>query len=1130
MKLQKLKIRNIASIEDAEIDFEKTPLSDSELFLITGKTGSGKSTILDAICLALYASTPRLENTKMQGATKDKDQKVTVSDPRQLLRRNTGEGYVRLTLTGTDRVPYEAEWAVRRARGNASGNLQAKSWTLKDLSTNTSYTKDADIRSVMASAIGLTFEQFCRTTMLAQGEFTRFLNSDDKDKAAILEKITGVNVYSEIGAAIYNITSEKLALYKEAQLRADSIEIPSDEEIKNLEDEQQRYSLQHQEMEKERQEITKKISWLQQYNDVLTLVSEAKAAVEKAKEQKESEEYKIGSKLVSDWNESADARDQYVSLLDAEAEKRRLEAKMQFCKEEFGLLRGACEWEAGMLAGAKEALAELQAEADKSSAYVGLYQNEQTVSAYLNSLSLAQAYIIDQTNRLSKLTEALQSAAQRKDEEQRLYNQEEARFNAANEELKAAEVQLEEYGLPSYRKSFDEHTKKSNMLTEASADMAAYSLALSAKDETQGQIDSIQKSICEKQMEHAAAKLLTDKAEVAKNVAFEICEKQKAGIDDWAKAVRATLSINDECPVCRHKVEVLPTDEEVDRIYAIAYDSYRKALDAYEESSCKSNKLAAELLAFKQQLNGLQETQKRNDDRVQKCRLSAASSLKALELELAEGVEDVIAGLINETKNVLKEIRAKIGVGEQLERAVTLKRNSLDSLRKVKDEAFAALENAKKKENDADRLISAANAVISEKKCRVKEMFAALEDLLAGYDCIDIDWHEKPAAYQEELHRLAGLYAELQKKVIEEAQNVQHIQTEYDSLIDVAAQISREIPEWGDVVSMPKARMDNPVRKANSILAEGKTCKAQLEEVIMRLHQCNAAIDEFLGNQQDIDRERLVELSKLALSQITDVNNRLEKIRTEAATAQTKLDEHNRSMSTIIADQPQFKEDESKDVLETLLAARTDELRVLSENKGAIEEKLKQISENKQKVGHLQEEINLCRSEWEKWDRLNSHFGDSTGAKFRKIAQSYVLANLIRAANAYMKTLSDRYTLAVEPGEFVIMVEDARQGYAKRAVSTISGGESFLVSLSLALALSDIGHTLAVDILFIDEGFGTLSGEHLMNAIGTLKTLHRKSGRKVGIISHVEELKEKIPVQIRVEQEGNSSKSTIKIV
>ena len=140
------------------------------------------------------------------------------------------------------------------------------------------------------------------------------------------------------------------------------------------------------------------------------------------------------------------------------------------------------------------------------------------------------------------------------------------------------------------------------------------------------------------------------------------------------------------------------------------------------------------------------------------------------------------------------------------------------------------------------------------------------------------------------------------------------------------------------------------------------------------------------------------------------------------------------------------------------------------------------------------------------------------------------MANLIRAANSYMKTLSEKYTLAVDPGEFVIMVEDASQGFARRATSTISGGESFLVSLSLALALSDIGHTLAVDILFIDEGFGTLSGEPLVRAIETLRTLHRKSGRKVGIISHVDELKSKVPVQIQVAQESASSKSTITIV
>ena len=161
---------------------------------------------------------------------------------------------------------------------------------------------------------------------------------------------------------------------------------------------------------------------------------------------------------------------------------------------------------------------------------------------------------------------------------------------------------------------------------------------------------------------------------------------------------------------------------------------------------------------------------------------------------------------------------------------------------------------------------------------------------------------------------------------------------------------------------------------------------------------------------------------------------------------------------------------------------------------------------------------------------MSQHIGDSTGSKFRKIAQSYVLSSLIRSANSYMNTLTDRYTLKVIPGTFVITIEDAYQGFVSRAVSTISGGESFLVSLSLALALSDIGQRLSVDILFIDEGFGTLSGEPLQNAVNTLRTLHTKAGRRVGIISHVEELKNKNLVQILVEQDGNnSSKSIIKI-
>ena len=175
-------------------------------------------------------------------------------------------------------------------------------------------------------------------------------------------------------------------------------------------------------------------------------------------------------------------------------------------------------------------------------------------------------------------------------------------------------------------------------------------------------------------------------------------------------------------------------------------------------------------------------------------------------------------------------------------------------------------------------------------------------------------------------------------------------------------------------------------------------------------------------------------------------------------------------------------------------------------------------------------EVERYKQVYEQWSRLNELLGSADGKVFRKIAQSYVLGNLIHSANHYLQMLTNRYLLRVEPGTFIISFEDAYQGYTRRMASTLSGGESFLVSLSLALALSDIAADLKVDTLFIDEGFGTLSGEHLQQAIQTLRKLHQHNHRQVGIISHVEELRERIPVQIQVIQEGHSSSSRVEVV
>ena len=178
MEYERLVIRNIASIEHAEIDFSSGLLAEEPLFLICGETGAGKSTILDAICLALFKKTPRMsERGGQSGEISDGNVGVGFFDARQLMRKNTAEAYVRLDFMGSDMERYTAEWSVARARRKVNGALQPEKWRLADHTAGINYDKVRDIERVIGDAVGLTFEQFCRTSMLAQGEFQKMLFS-----------------------------------------------------------------------------------------------------------------------------------------------------------------------------------------------------------------------------------------------------------------------------------------------------------------------------------------------------------------------------------------------------------------------------------------------------------------------------------------------------------------------------------------------------------------------------------------------------------------------------------------------------------------------------------------------------------------------------------------------------------------------------------------------------------------------------------------------------------------------------------------------------------------------------------------------------------------------------------------
>jgi len=959
MKLQKLTIHNIASIEDAIIDFEAQPLADSEVFLITGKTGAGKSTILDAICLALFANTPRLFGTQMQGDTKDGKDDVTIKDPRQLMRRNTGEACVTLTFTGSNGVHYEAQWKVWRSRNRPTGSLQGKSWSLKNLDTNyTIERNDVEIRTEIKAAIGLDFSQFCRTTMLAQGEFTKFLNSKDDEKAAILEKITGVSIYTQIGAKVYEITNQKRRLWEDAKQLVSNTQTLSEEEIARKKEEIAAYETQYQEVKKQYETDKKKCDWLKKDAELTEKTKKATEESEKAAAVTHSDEFKKEEGLVSKWQATIDVRNWLTARNNA---IKNVEVR----KNEYVRHQGT----------------------------------------------------IDAENK--KLTETLNPAFDKSCKEAETAK---VLFERQQVAVRFQEENLAALNLSALRK---QHEEGKDLLLNIKAAYELLSFLAEAKEKVENARQALVTSLAsieenKKKIELYPAKI--HDAEVKMNTCKELLDKQKDTIDKFAQTMRQKLHVGDRCPVCRQEiVSELPHEERLAELVASLTSSFKEAEKEYTTIVAEKNKLDAEVKTASQAWQRDKDNLDK-DKTVENVEKKLVAACKACGIELIDDqVRFVLKNLKNKTELAQSELEGKIKDGEQKEKEVKELRKALDSLRSEWD--------AKKGVVDANRQAVEA--------CK---------------------------------HRIA---------------------------------VAKEL---------------------------GEAKLKDVQQLTATIEENQKLLDEFYAGHEGITEDVLTALNAYSAQVISNKNETLEKSRRNELTQKTLLQAVIKQQEEHQQNKPEYAEGDTTEVLEARVQESDQQMTESNVRKGALCQELKSDEENKKRLGALMADEKNKESEYQKWSRMNQLIGDATGSKFRKIAQSYVLTSLIHSANSYMKTLTDRYTLKVEPGTFVISIEDAYQGYVSRAASTISGGESFLVSLSLALALSDIGQQLSVDTLFIDEGFGTLSGEPLQNAINTLRSLHTKSGRHVGIISHVEELQERIPIQIQVIQEGNNSSSKVQVV
>lgn len=977
MKIKQLFIHNIASIEEAFIDFDAEPLKSSDLFLISGKIGAGKSTILDAICLALYGTTPRI-NVGIAEKVEANADNLTGRDPRQLMRQNTGEAFVRLVFDGTDGNQYEAEWQVQRGLLKKTTSALSKDvWTLHNLTTGEllagSTNKDNGIREAVMKAVGLNFEQFCRTTMLAQGEFTKFLKSDEKEKAAILEKITGTGIYSKIGAKIFELTKVKREALKTETDKLNGIQLMDEEEI---------------ETKKTRLETIGKEN----------------------------------SALVQAWEKSLNARRDIKELDQCQQDIQRLHQEIEVqLKQRF---------EVGMKGrkGLEEGLRRLN---DQRLTVVKRIEDQQE-----------KAVVFEQSQAILQLLRTIYKS-QQQIQEKKQQNPALGRTSYAEQEqvLKTAEEQLKSLNLAGLRTQKEALGKdigvQQNLLTRLEA-LVGQDKKLKALEQQNNdlwkEIEQLEQTTPALQERLALGKEVLSSLEVLKDVSAKT-------VDQWAKQIRSTLKEGCTCPVCQQTLQqALPVESELDQAYLVNLKQYEDQKRAVESLTDQLNKQQAGIDAKKKQhsQNTHNLTRSQEEQQQQVKRFLEDASKQGVQ-SMSEAAEKLQASK-QAKEDALYQLGLRITEAERFELKVNEERSLLNQLA-----AMAALEKS------------------------VEENGQEVDKLLEKDLTWPVDWHTDMTGFANHLKDQAKQFVD-DKELVKE---LDHQLKEQDAILKDVNGIRSKIVElqsdWDKIAVEESQPMDRLAAYWNDIYAQ-LGAKLQLKELALQ-------------KKQQAEQ-------RLAALDIKDTPEAL-----DAKIAEVEL-----------------------------------KINVLKEESAAIAKALELDAAQRKDKELIQQRITKLTEEYAQWKRLCDPFGNADGTLFQKIAQSFILGNLLHSANNYLKSLHPRYSLEVIPGTLHISLVDAYQGYATRFVSSLSGGESFLVSLSLALALSDIGQNLAVDTLFIDEGFGSLSGPELSNAINTLRALHRANGRRVGIISHVDAVKESVPVQIQVVQTGNQSSSEVKVV
>lgn len=432
-----------------------------------------------------------------------------------------------------------------------------------------------------------------------------------------------------------------------------------------------------------------------------------------------------------------------------------------------------------------------------------------------------------------------------------------------------------------------------------------------------------------------------------------------------------------------------------------------------------------------------------------------------------------------------------------------LQQQLLQLHKELADSEAACKEMAGKQQLAASRQ-EREEAIVKEQSTLLTQSLSAA-DLLFGNSEWQKAWLQNPETFRKTLTDFARQWHENIEKLHQLERQESAQKAECESLASFLLSLEKQAEESGQLHEKNRAAFSSLQAERKKLL-NGRSADSVEQEYIRRMEELKERLKKLSATQ--------TEQSGIA-DQIRGIADQIAKDLTEAS---ADLLRRKAALDKWTAD---YLDSSGGEPLEVILSRYTQE-------KTELAFRLRTQTENKAKVSGLQEELNVRRTESERWAKLNELAGSADGAKFRRIAQGYTLDILLNYANVQLRELTRRYRLERVPETLALQVIDRDMCDEVRTVHSLSGGESFLVSLALALGLSSLSsNRMRVESLFIDEGFGSLDAETLRVAMDALESL-RTQGRKIGVISHVQEMTERIPVRVQVSRVGNG-KSVVRI-